>query len=463
MQVYVETYGCQMNEYDSEIVRAILRRDAFDIVAAPEQADVVLLNTCAIREHAHQKIYGRVGVLSHLRRDNPRLLIGVLGCMAQNLKDELLRPASGIDLVAGPDAYKKLPALLRSVWDTGVKAKEIDLSEFETYSDVYPERVAGVNAWIACMRGCDNFCSFCVVPYTRGRERSRTPQSVVDETRQLAAQGYRQVTLLGQNVNSYASEGADFADLLLQVAEVDGIERVRFTSPHPKDFPRKLLHAIASHPKLCKHIHLPLQSGSDRILEAMRRTYTAAEFRGLVDEVRALIPGVCLSTDVICGFPTETDADFDATQDVMAAVEFDSAFIFKYSQRKNTIAQRKLPDDVPEAVKSARTVRLNEIQNAISLRRNHAWIGRRIEVLVEGPSRKSEADVLARSDGNHGVVLSRDALAPGDLVRVEIVGVSAHTLLARAIEPARRPAAHPAGDAAEASPAPETAILDSKA
>jgi len=438
MQVYVETYGCQMNEYDSEIVRAILRREAFDIVDAPQAADVVLLNTCAIREHAHQKIYGRVGVLSHLRRDNPRLVIGILGCMAQNLKDDLLQPESGIDLVAGPDAYKKLPALLRQVWDTGAKVKDIDLSEWETYSDIYPERVAGVNAWIACMRGCDNFCSFCVVPYTRGRERSREPQNVVDETRRLAAQGYRQVTLLGQNVNSYAAGGADFADLLLQVAAVEGIERVRFTSPHPKDFPRKLLHAIASHPKLCKHIHLPLQSGSDRVLDLMRRTYTAQEFLDLVAEIRDLIPEVCLSTDIICGFPTETDADFAATEAVMDTIGFDSAFIFKYSERKNTIAQRKLPDDVGEEVKTTRVVRLNEIQKATSLKRNQAWIGRTLEVLVESASRKSEADVLGRSDGNHGVVLPRGDLAPGDLVAVEVLGVSAHTLLGRQVGPARR-------------------------
>jgi tRNA-2-methylthio-N6-dimethylallyladenosine synthase len=433
MQVYVETYGCQMNEYDSEIVRSILRRESFEVVAAPEAADVVLLNTCAIREHAHHKIYGRIGVLSALRRDNPQLLIGVLGCMAQNLKDDLLRPHSGVDLVAGPDSYKKLPSLLRSVRDTGTKAKEIDLSEFETYSDIYPERMPGVNAWIACMRGCDNFCSFCVVPYTRGRERSRTPESIVEEAERLAEQGYRQVTLLGQNVNSYASEGADFADLLLRVAAIDGIERVRFTSPHPKDFPRKLLQAIASHPKLCKHIHLPLQSGSDRILDLMRRTYTAAEFLDLVDEIRATIPGIALSTDVICGFPTETEEDFEATLAVIERVDFDWAFIFKYSERKNTIAARRLPDDVSEETKSARVVRLNALQNAISVRRNAEWVGRRIPVLVEGPSRKSDADVLARSDANHGVVLPRGTLQAGDLVEVEVVGVSAHTLLARGV------------------------------
>jgi tRNA-2-methylthio-N6-dimethylallyladenosine synthase len=432
MQVYVETYGCQMNEYDSELVRAILRDGGFELVAAPESADVILLNTCAIREHAHAKIYGRLHEFRRLRSTNPRLKVGVLGCMAQNLKSELLHGGPGVDLVAGPDSYKKLPGLILEVVDGGDKGLEIDLSEYETYSDVYPERVPGVNAWIACMRGCDNFCTFCVVPYTRGRERSRSPESVVEETRRLASQGFKQVTLLGQNVNSYAHEGADFADLLLEVAEVEGIRRVRFTSPHPKDFPRKLLRAIASHPKLCKQIHLPLQAGNDRVLEMMRRTYTRREFLDLVDEIRAAIPDVCLSTDVICGFPTETDAEFDETLEVMERVEFDSAFTFKYSERKNTIAQRRYPDDVPEAVKSARVVRLNEVQKAVSLRRNLAWVGRRIEVLLEGPSRKSAKDLLGRDDGNHGVVLPRGDLRPGDLVLVDVVRASAHTLVAAA-------------------------------
>jgi tRNA-2-methylthio-N6-dimethylallyladenosine synthase len=433
VQVYVETYGCQMNEYDSELVRAILRQSHFEIVDAPERADVVLLNTCAVREHAQQRVYGRVQALAALRQRNPDLCIGILGCMAQSLKDALLERGSPVDLVAGPDAYRKLPGLLHEVVETGIRGKEIDLSEYETYSDVYPERVPGVNAWIACMRGCDNFCTFCVVPYTRGRERSRSLDSIVEETRRLAAQGYKQVTLLGQNVNSYASEGADFADLLTRVADVDGILRVRFTSPHPKDFPRKLLGAIAAHPKLCKQIHLPLQAGSDRILEKMRRTYTRAEFLDLADEIRATIPGVCLSTDIIAGFPTETDAEFETTVGVLERVQFESAFVFKYSERQNTIAQRKYPDDVSEAVKTERVVRLNALQKEISQRRNLAYVGRTLEVLLEGPSRKSPADLLGRDDGNHGVVIPRGHLHPGDLVTVKVLGASAHTLLGTAL------------------------------
>jgi tRNA-2-methylthio-N6-dimethylallyladenosine synthase len=350
--------------------------------------------------------------------------------MAQNLKDDLLRPNSGVDLIAGPDAYKRLPALIREVQEKGSPGMEIDLSEFETYADIVPERVAGVNAWIACMRGCDNFCSFCVVPYTRGRERSRTVASVVEETRQLAGLGYKQVTLLGQNVNSYACEGDDFADLLEAVAAVDGIERVRFTSPHPKDFPRRLLQALARNSKLCKHIHLPLQSGSDSVLERMRRTYTRAQYLELVDEIRATIFGVSLSTDVIAGFPGESDSEFAETVALMEEVQFDSAFLFKYSERRGTIAARKYPDDVPEDVKSVRVVQLNALQKAAARRRNEAWIGRTLQVLVEGPSRRSAADGFGRADGNQGVVFPwARGVGPGDVVPVTVTTASAHTLL----------------------------------
>ena len=435
MHVFLETYGCQMNEYDSELVRAILRDGSFRMTASPEDADVVLLNTCAVREHAHQKIYGRLHGIGELKRRNPRLVVGILGCMAQSLKKQLLEKNPVVDLVAGPDSYKKLPRLIRAVCDGGGKGLEIGLSEYETYSDVYPERVPGVNAWIACMRGCDNFCAFCVVPYTRGRERSREPDRIVEEARRLAAQGFKQVTLLGQNVNSYRYEGTDFADLLRRVAAVDGLQRLRFTSPHPKDFPRRLLHAIASHSKLCKQIHLPLQAGDDRVLSMMRRTYTQQEFLDLVDEIRAAIPQVCLSTDLIAGFPTETEAEFEATVAVLERVQFDSAFIFKYSERPNTIAQRRHRDDVPEEVKTRRVVCLNELQKAISLRRNRAWIGRIVDVLVEGPSRKSGDDLIGRDDANHGVVFPCEDLRPGDLVRVEVLDASAHTLIGRALKP----------------------------
>jgi tRNA-2-methylthio-N6-dimethylallyladenosine synthase len=307
---------------------------------------------------------------------------------------------------------------------------------------VAPERIPGVNAWIACMRGCDNFCTFCVVPYTRGRERSRDAQGIVEETRQLVAQGFKQVTLLGQNVNSYRHEGSDFGDLLRRVADVPGIERVRFTSPHPKDFPDSLLGAIASHDKICSHIHLPLQAGSTRILEEMRRTYSKQEFLDLVDKIRDTIPDICLTTDIICGFPSESEVDFEDTVEVVDRVRFDSAFVFKYSERKNTIAQRKFADDVPDAVKVQRVVRLNEIQKAITLRQLQRCIGQTLDVLLEAPSRRSPDDLLGRDDGFRSVVVPRGHHEPGDMVRVTITAAASHTLLGRIIESAARPVAH---------------------
>jgi len=436
MKVYIETYGCQMNEYDSELVRAILKGKQYTLTTNPEDAEVVLVNTCAVREHAHQKIYSRLGELRRLKdQKHGRLVIGVLGCMAQNLRQALAEQKPIVDIVAGPDTYKRLPLLIEQVKETGQKAFDFDLSEFETYSDVYPERVAGVNAWIAVMRGCDNFCTFCVVPYTRGRERSRSPESVVEETCRLVQQGYKQVTLLGQNVNSYRYEDTDFAGLMQRVSEVDGICRVRFTSPHPKDFPDRLLDVIAENPKVCKHIHLPLQAGNDRILQLMNRTYTRAEFLGLVEKIRKTIPGVVLTTDIIVGFPTETEEEFLDTCAVMKDVEFDSAFVFKYSPRKGTIAARKYRDDVPEEKKSERCTRLNELQRKISLKKNKADLGKIFKVLVEGESRKSREDFTGKTDGNKTVVFPRDGppdlegCRVGDLVDVRIHEATPTTLL----------------------------------
>jgi tRNA-2-methylthio-N6-dimethylallyladenosine synthase len=433
VNVFLETYGCQMNVYDSELVRSILHNGSFCMTENIDEADVVLLNTCAIRESAHDRVYGRLGHLHGLKRRNPRLVVGLLGCMAQSLKSELLEKNPLVDLVAGPDSYKRLPGLIHQVLDSGDKGMEISLSEYETYSDITPQRIPGVNAWIACMRGCDNFCTFCVVPYTRGRERSRDPQGIVEETRRLVTQGYKQVTLLGQNVNSYRYEGTDFGELLLRVADVPGVERVRFTSPHPKDFPRSLLRAIASHERICNHIHLPLQAGNSRVLEKMRRTYSKQEFLDLVQEIRQTIPDISLSTDIICGFPTESDADFEDTVEVVDRVQFDSAFVFKYSERRNTIAQRKFVDDVAEPVKVQRVVRLNELQKAITLRKLQRWIGQELDVLLESPSRKSPQDLLGRDDGFHSVVVPGAGHEPGDLVRVAITGAAAHTLFGHVV------------------------------
>jgi tRNA-2-methylthio-N6-dimethylallyladenosine synthase len=435
VNVFLETYGCQMNVYDSELVRSILHNGSFRMTEKIEEADVVLLNTCAIRETAHDRIFGRLGHLHVLKRQNPRLVVGLLGCMAQSLKNDLLEKNPMVDLVAGPDAYKKLPRLIHQVYDSGEKGMEIGLSEYETYSDIHPKQVPGVNAWIACMRGCDNFCTFCVVPYTRGRERSREPDGIVEEARRLVSEGHKQVTLLGQNVNSYRHEDTDFADLLLRVADLPGIERVRFTSPHPKDFPRPLLNAIASHEKICSHIHLPLQAGSSRILEKMRRTYTKQEFLDLVDQIRQTIPKVSLSTDIICGFPGETAEDFADTVEVVERVRFDSAFVFKYSERRNTIAQRKYPDDVADTTKIERIIKLNELQKAITLQNLQQCIGKTLDVLLEAPSKKSNDDLLGRDDGFRSVAVSRDTWKPGDMVRVEITAAASHTLLGRVVSP----------------------------
>jgi tRNA-2-methylthio-N6-dimethylallyladenosine synthase len=333
-----------------------------------------------------------------------------------------------VDIVAGPDSYKRLPLLIASVRETGEKGFDFSLSEYETYSDIAPQRMPGVNAWIAIMRGCDNFCTFCVVPYTRGRERSREPQNIVAEVHRIAAEGFKQVTLLGQNVNSYRYEQHDFADLMQMVAEVDGIRRVRFTSPHPKDFPRKLLHAMAANPKLCKHIHLPLQSGSDSVLARMNRTYTQQEFLDLVVEIRAIMPGVSLTTDAICGFCGERDEDFEETLEVMRRVEFDSAFTFKYSERKHTIAERKFKDDVPEEVKLQRLTRLIDLQREISKQRNAAEVGKVYEVLVEEPSKKNPHEWLGRTDQNKGVVFWDEAVKPGDFAPVRINAAGTNTL-----------------------------------
>lgn len=430
MKVYLETYGCQMNEYDSELIRSILAPHGHEMTAAVEEAEVVLINTCAIRENAHRKIYGRLDMLRPLKKEKKRFVVGVLGCMAQNLKEELFdHPV--VSLIVGPDSYRSLPKLIDEV--IGTDRQEIDayLSEYETYSDIAPTRVEGVNAWVAIMRGCDNFCTFCVVPYTRGRERSRSIENILSEVRSLAEKGYRQVTLLGQNVNSYRDEGGRFADLILKVADVSGIERVRFTSPHPKDFPKPLLEAIASHPNICKHIHLPLQAGSDRILDLMARTYTRKEYFSLVEEIRRTIPGVALTTDIIVGFPTETEDDFQETTGLFKDCQFDSAYIFKYSERKGTIASRKYPDDVPPEVKTDRIVRLIEMQRAISLQKNREKIGGTFPVMIDGDAEKRPGHQMGKTEGNTTVVFPKTAYGPGSTVSVQIDDVSSSTLYGR--------------------------------
>ncbi|MCK4558815.1 MAG: tRNA (N6-isopentenyl adenosine(37)-C2)-methylthiotransferase MiaB [Calditrichia bacterium] len=427
-KVYIETYGCQMNEYDTELVKTILKQNDYDFTEAPEQAEIIFLNTCSVRENAHEKVYQRLGVFRQLRKENKNLIMGVLGCMAQNLRKELLEKEIGVDIVAGPDSYKKLPEMLSRVHETGEKEFSLTLSEFETYSDVFPTRESGVNAWVAVMRGCDNFCTFCVVPYTRGRERSRDPLNIVEEVKRLVGEGFKQVTLLGQNVNSYQFGSHDFADLIAMVSEVSGIERIRFISPHPKDFPVKLIDIVANNEKACKQIHLPLQSGNDRILDIMNRTYSQSEFLNLVELMRKKIPDLALSTDVIVGFPTESDEEYEDTLKVMREVRFDSAFMFKYSERKQTIAQRKFPNDVPEEVKTDRLIELVEMQRKINFENNQRHLGKTYDVLVEGKAKKPD-QLMGRNEANKIVVFPDQGQKVGDFINVSIDEVTPNTLI----------------------------------
>lgn len=428
-KVYIETYGCQMNEYDSELVKAILKKGDYTLTGSTAEADIVLLNTCSIRENANVKIFNRISRIRHERNGNG-VKIGILGCMATNFRKQLLEnPKLPIDLIAGPDSYKRLPQLIEQLEKAGAKGFDVTLSEFETYSDIYPARKGGTNAWIAVMRGCDNFCTFCVVPYTRGRERSRSPENVVAEVIRLAAEGVRQVTLLGQNVNSYNYEEKDFAYLLERVSEVEGIERIRFTSPHPKDFPMNLLRVIVENPKVCKHIHLPLQSANDRILEMMNRTYTKTEYLDLVETIQDLHPKMILSTDIIVGFPTESDEDFEETYQIMKLIEYDSAFIFKYSERPQTVAKRRFPDDVSDEIKTERIVKLNELQKEISYKKNRVHIGEVHEVLIEEEStKKSENEYLARNDGNKIVIIPQGPYSKGQFVDAKITDATPNVL-----------------------------------
>lgn len=445
MKVFLETYGCQMNMADSEVVRAVLADAGYELSSVIDEAEVVLINTCAIRENAYRKIYGRLDTLRPLRKkmqqEKGHFVVGLLGCMAQNMKEAMFRHPV-VNLVVGPDNYRALPELISKVTGSGLRVlnaqgkkqrqeMDADLSEYETYQGIDPKRFDGVNAWVVIMRGCDNFCTFCVVPYTRGRERSRSLQDILGEVYRLAAQGFRQVTLLGQNVNSYQADGVTFADLIAAVADVPGISRVRFTSPHPKDFPEPLLEAIARHPNICKHIHLPLQSGSNRILEWMNRTYTREEFIRLTEKIRRIMPDIALTTDIIVGFPTENEVDHEETVDLVKAVGFDSAYIFKYSERKGTIASKKFPDDVPMDIKTARIVELIDLQRAISLMKNRAKIGTSLDVLIEGESDKRPGFQMGKSEGNMTVIFPETPHMPGEIIPLEITGATIATLLAQ--------------------------------
>jgi tRNA-2-methylthio-N6-dimethylallyladenosine synthase len=427
--VFIESYGCQMNLNDSEIIRAILRDAGYGFVDRPDAADVVLLNTCAVREHAEERVFGRLAELAHLKHGNPNRALGVCGCMAQHLKSAIPERAPYVDLVMGPDAYRSLPNALAQIHDTPFL--DVNLARTERYDDIAPVRADGVTAWLTIQRGCDKFCTFCIVPFVRGRERSVPLESLVEHARRLAEEGVKEVTLLGQTVNSYRDAGRDFADLLAAVADVDGIERVRFTSPHPSDATEAMIRVMATHPKVCKHIHLPLQAGSNDVLKRMRRTYTVEEYLSVLDALRTQVSGVAVTTDIIVGFPGETDADFRETVAVMERVRYDGAFMFKYSPRKGTTADRKFPDDVPDDVKGGRLRDIIALQENISREVYRSRIGANVNVLVEGVSKRNAQQLYGKSDDFKTTVFPRENASVGDLVQVRIEDASAHTLLGR--------------------------------
>ena len=433
-KLYIETYGCQMNVGDSEIVVSIMQQEGFRYTESLEEADIVLINTCSIRDNAEQRIWGRLSEMRHMRKKKPSLIIGIIGCMAERLKEELTQGGTGVDIVAGPDSYRDLPRLVREV-DGGATGVNVELSKEETYAEIAPVRLDrnGVSAFIAIMRGCNNYCSYCVVPYTRGIERSRDAATIVAEARTLFENGYREVTLLGQNVNSYRTGEVDFPELLKQVAEISPLLRVRFATSHPKDISDKLLETMASMPNICKAIHLPAQSGSTEMLKRMNRKYTREWYLERVEAIRRYMPDCAITTDLIAGFAHETEQEHQETLSLMREVGYDFAYMFKYSERPGTFAQRNLGDDIPEDVKTRRLTEIIDLQNKLSEESNKRDIGKEFEILVECTSKRSDAQLSGRTSQNKMVVFDRHDFKVGDYVRVRITGCSSATLFGEVI------------------------------
>ena len=440
-RLYIETYGCQMNVADSEVVASIMETAGYALADDIDNADAILLNTCSIRDNAEQKIVSRLQALNAIRRKRKgALIIGVIGCMAERVRDELVSK-HGVDLVAGPDAYLDLPALFGAA-EQGLEAVNVELSTTETYRDVVPVRLPGqtVSGYISIMRGCNNFCTYCIVPYTRGRERSRPVDSILSELADLRARGFKEVTLLGQNVNSYsfmpegADKSVDFASLLAIVAEAAPSMRVRFTTSHPKDMSDEIIDAIATHPNICRHIHLPVQSGSNKVLAAMNRKYTREWYLDRIAAIRRAIPECGISSDLFTGFHDETEEDFQQTLDLMRTVGFDSSFMFKYSERPGTLASRQMPDNVPEDVKIERLNRMIALQNELSAASNMRDRGKVFEVLVEGVAKRSNEQMVGRTSQNKTAVFPRGNAKVGELVKVRVLDSSSATLICELVE-----------------------------
>ena len=437
--IYIETYGCQMNMADSEIVASILKQEGYDLVDDLNKADIVLINTCSIRENAEQRVIKRISELDSLRKKRQWLKIGVLGCMAERMQDSLIK-THNVDLVVGPDSYRDIPRLLSSQGEGCGGLISTELSETETYSEIYPEKINsnGVTAFIPIMRGCENFCSYCVVPYTRGRERSRDFKTIVSEAEKLFAQGYREVTLLGQNVNSYLwnqgeKDEVNFAKLISLVAEINPLLRVRFSTSHPKDISQELLDTMATYDNVCKFIHLPLQSGSDRILHLMNRKYTAGEYLDKINRIKETIKDCGISTDIISGFCTENLEDHELTLNIMRQVGYDSAFMFKYSERPNTLAAKKYEDDVSDEEKTRRLEEIINLQRELSFQSNKKDIGKTFEVLIEGESKRSTEKLFGRNSQNKVILFDKKDLRLGQYVNVKVNDCTSATLFGETV------------------------------
>lgn len=428
-KLFIETYGCQMNAGDSEIVVSIMQQEGYRYTEQIAEADVILINTCSIRDNAEQRIWGRLSEMRRLRKAKPTLVVGIIGCMAERLKEKLIESESGVDVVAGPDSYRDLPSLVRKAEDGG-KAINVELSKEETYAEIAPVRLDknGVTAFVSIMRGCNNYCSYCVVPYTRGIERSRDPQTIVREARTLFECGYREVTLLGQNVNSYHYDEVGFPELMAMVAEISPLLRVRFATSHPKDISDALLEVMARYDNICKSIHLPAQSGSNEMLKKMNRKYTREWYLERIAAIRRYMPDCAITTDLIAGFCGETEEDHQQTLSLMREVGYASAFMFKYSERPGTFSSRHFEDDIDDAEKTRRLNEIIALQNTLSVASNEQEVGKVREVLVEGESKRSDAQLCGRTSQNKMVVFDRGDHKAGEYVKVRITGCSSATL-----------------------------------
>lgn len=434
-RVYIETYGCQMNFADSEVVGAILRDAGHSLAESLEEADFVLINTCAIRDNAEQRVRHRVRELRAQQGRNKRLRIGILGCMAERLQSRLMAEEDNVSFVCGPDAYRRLPQLLAQVRE-GQRGADVELSTTETYADIEPVRLGsnGISAYISIMRGCQNYCSYCVVPYTRGRERSRDPQTIVAEAKSLFDKGYREVTLLGQNVNSYRFDNVGLPELMAMVAEISPLLRVRFATSHPKDLSDQLIEVMAKYPNICRCIHLPVQSGSNAMLKRMNRKYTVEWYLDRMAAIRRLMPDCSITTDVIAGFCGETLEDHEATLELFRKVRYDYAYMFKYSQREGTYAAKHLPDDIADEEKTRRLNEIIALQGQIALENNRMEVGREYEVLVEGESHRSKEQLFGRNSQNKVLVFDREDAVPGTYRKVKVTDCTAATLIGQLVK-----------------------------